>query len=64
MFDFIVYNTNYAVNEYKPFGERIRNVSTSFNKFNKRVSHSFTQVAAVGQTRNYSRVELLHSIFY
>jgi hypothetical protein len=63
MIDFKVYNTNYAVNEYKPFGERIRNVSTSFNRFNKRVSRSFTVVAAVGQIREYSRVELLHSLF-
>lgn len=63
MIDFKVFNTIYAVNEYKPFGECIRNVSTSFDRFNRRVSSGFTQVAAVGQTREYSRVELLHSIF-
>lgn len=63
MIDFKVFNTNYAVCEYKPFGLKKQPVSTSFNKFNKRVSSRFTQVAALGKIRNYSRVEMLHSIF-
>ena len=63
MIDFKVFNTIYAVNEYKPFGECIRNVSTSFNKFNKRVSSHFAVVAALGKIKNYLRVKMLHSIF-
>lgn len=57
MKDFQVFNIIYAVDEYKPFGLEKQSVSTSFNRFNRRVSASFTQVAAL------SRVERLNSIF-
>lgn len=63
MKDVKVFNTIYAVDEYKVFDEYIRNVSTSFNKFNKRVSSGFVQVAALGKTKNYSRREILESFF-
>jgi hypothetical protein len=57
----LVYNTD--GNVFNTFGLKKQPVSTSFNRFNKRVSSRFTQVTAVGQIREYSRLELLHSIF-
>jgi len=57
----LLYNTD--GNVFNIFGLEKQPVSTSFNKFNKRVSSRFTQVAALGKVKNYSRVEMLHSIF-
>jgi len=63
MIVFKVFNINYAVSGFKPFGLEKQPVSTSFDKFNKRASSRFTQVAASGKIRNYNKIEMLHSIF-
>ena len=60
----LVYNIyGKLFNTFADFAKTEQPVSTSFNKFNKRVSSRFTQVAALGKVKNYSRVEMLHSIF-
>jgi hypothetical protein len=63
MIVFKVFNINYAVSGFKPFGLKKQPASTFFNKFNKCESSRFTMVAALGKVREYSRVEMLHSIF-
>jgi hypothetical protein len=60
----LVYDINGKLfNTFADFAKTEQPVSTSFNKFNKCESSRFTQVAALGKLRNYSRVEMLHSIF-
>lgn len=57
----IVYNTDAKV--YNNVGNTKQSGSTSFSNVSPKISRRFTQVAAIGKTKNYSRVELLQSIF-
>jgi hypothetical protein len=47
----------------KGVGETNPIAHASFNYVNLKISQRFTCVAASGKTKNYSRVELLQSIF-
>jgi hypothetical protein len=58
--DSLLYKYAFKVN--KAFDENT-GIGTAFNMFKPRPSAAFTQVMALGKTRNYSRVEKLHSIF-
>jgi hypothetical protein len=48
-------------NVFNNFGTSKQDAVTIFNKVKPRMSQRFTQVAALGKVRNYSRIELLHS---
>lgn len=55
-----IYNVaciNKGIGEINPIAH------ASFNHVNPKISQRFTIVAALGKTKNYSRVELLRSFF-
>ena len=55
--ELIVYNINSEV--YKPNA----NACARFSRFNPRTSRNFTYVAAIGKSKNYSRLMAVSSAF-